>query len=147
MANKYVSNKVLELADQKWVELPETMKTGRFRHSCAVWNNKVWLLGGKNDTQNVKEVEDFNPADNSWEEGPELPRGLINTQTFIQENHLYLLGGKEDSDPNKEVFKLEDSNGKWETVPDANVDQEERQIFPALIVNHLNAFCVSNDKD
>ena len=105
-------------------------------------------MGGKNDTQNVIEVEIFNPVDNSWEEGPDLPRGLINSQSFVQENHLYILGGKDDTDANKEVFKLEDPNGEWiPVVPDADIDQKERHIFPALIVSHDEIFCVLDHKN
>jgi len=67
---------ILDLASPqpKWVSVPQPFQ--RRALMAAALNGKMYVVGGMNEKQKVERtVSIYDPATNSWSDGPELPEG------------------------------------------------------------------------
>ncbi|MDX2178316.1 MAG: hypothetical protein SFV18_01905 [Bryobacteraceae bacterium] len=64
----------LAAANPKWTSVPQPFQ--RRALMAVAMDGKVYVIGGMNEKQKVERaVSIFDPAANSWSEGPELPEG------------------------------------------------------------------------
>jgi hypothetical protein len=66
----------------------------RYRHGAALSNGKLWLVGGRNATDDlVLEVDVFDFADNAWSTPGSLEMGTSDNAAFADGDHVYVVGG------------------------------------------------------
>ena len=100
------------------------MATPRHYHSCAVYDDHIYVLGGKD----VSSTEILNLSSNTWTSGPEMPEVFPSAQAFTYQDAIYPIS-KEGT-----VYKLDDDKAGWtEVVAVGNIGN--RPVNPALVVN------------
>lgn len=86
-------------------------------------DNEIWLLGGRSSLlgSKIDRVEIYNPAEDEWRKGPDLPLGRGGHSAAYLNGQIHVFGG-ETFDPNKmvnrhDVYDLE--SGSWVTADPA----------------------------
>ena len=119
------SAKMYRLRNNAWVSLAD-MATARYAHSCAFFEEKIWVLSGTAGTS----VENYDIVRNTWSSGPSLPSRVMYGQVQVFNTDLYLANPADGR-----VLKLE--NNAWVVV--TTIGQfANHALFPAPVVNYLN---------
>ena len=127
------------LRNNAWVSLAD-MATARYAHSCAVFQQKIWVLSGTGAGPSVEKssyfspltsVESYNIASNSWSAGPSMPSSVKYGQVQVINTDLYLANPSDGK-----ILKLE--NNAWAVVTTIRRRFATRALFPAPVVNYLN---------
>nr|XP_006821508.1 PREDICTED: ring canal kelch protein-like [Saccoglossus kowalevskii] len=87
----------------------------------AVFKQELYVVGGTvslmNDRQSesvLKSVEIYNPINNEWRFGPEIPDGRCSYQVVNYNGALYAMGGENgEEEPENRVWKLECEKKGW----------------------------------
>ena len=127
------------LEGDQWIEVGNLIQARSF-HACAVLSGKVYSIGGEDSGDIQSSVEVYDPATQTWSEGPALPYGLSIEQAITFDNNLYVLGGNTGDSINTEIFKLSATSSEWEDIG-TGVEMPDRSIFPATIVNKELLHC------
>ena len=69
------------------------MPTAVSSAAAAVLKNEIYVVGGSNATENVADVQIYNPATNAWSTGPSYPAAIAGASSAVVENVLYVFGG------------------------------------------------------
>ncbi|XP_074657467.1 kelch-like protein 35 isoform X2 [Tubulanus polymorphus] len=108
-----------------WTKLP-SMKSGRILTAAVVFQDKIYICGGKkswneNGSDYLKEIEVFDPADESWSFGPELPQPMGATGVVKYNNTLYMISGESGSPGVTGYYYLDnsaaDGTSRWKHKP------------------------------
>merc|ERR1711915_987149 len=97
-----------------------SMKNGRQSHACVGFQGEAFVFGGySKDFTIVASVEIYNPAADSWRNGPDLPIALNEPQAFVHDDVIYVLGGYDSSyNNNKQIFYLSGPDyNTWNVLP------------------------------
>lgn len=97
--------------------------------SCAgvgVLNREIYVIGGNvakddRDPENMlKSVEIYNPDENEWHFGPELPEGRMSYQVVSNNGTLFIFGGEsgqetlqDNATTSSKVYKLDLQKNAW----------------------------------
>ncbi|XP_053575378.1 kelch-like protein 5 [Bombina bombina] len=90
----FVSNK-LNMYDSElneWMELP-SMAEPRCSHGFLAYNQKLYAVGGCNDTTVTNSAECFNVQQNCWSKISNLPKPVNSFASTQLKGKLYLIGG------------------------------------------------------
>lgn len=81
----------------------------------AAWDDRIWVVGGFVDglQRNTDTVLIYDPATESWDEGPSLPGGVDHT-AVVGGDRLYVIGGYGQG---SNVWVLNDAGDGWEPGP------------------------------
>jgi N-acetylneuraminic acid mutarotase len=74
------------------------MRVARAGFGAAIMTGKIVVAGGEilsGNNRALTSVEIYDPATDSWADGPDLPIGLHGVPAVGLENTLYLLGGSD----------------------------------------------------
>ena len=115
----------VEKGTAEW-EDSTAMPTPRNQFSTVVFHGEIYAIGGQfnHDTQQLdqRRVDIFNPKDNAWRSGPELPKGHSHAEgaTFVHENQIWMIGGHTtptggSKSQDRDILTLA-AGGKWEKV-------------------------------
>lgn len=89
--------------------------------TVAAHDGRIWVAGGFTaDGSASPATLIFNPADESWREGPTLPAGIHHAVLVSDDERLYLLGGflgPGFEQPTAEVWTLEPADDEWTAGP------------------------------
>ena len=73
------------------------MPTPRSGHGWAVWQNRIYVVGGEGRDYHMegvyRDVEVFDPAANEWDKLPPLPTARHGVNVAAFNNRLYVVGG------------------------------------------------------
>ena len=75
--------------------------------ACHVYKGKIYMIGGEYWTtqgNSINTVNIYNPENNTWTTGKELPDALGLPASVIKENKIYILGGGNYSEGKKAVY-------------------------------------------
>jgi N-acetylneuraminic acid mutarotase len=101
--------------------------------SMAAHNGKIYVIGGIQDRGITRKVSVFDPAKQSWSEGPELPADNRSagfaTSSFATGGNLYVTGSS------GVVYRLSEAGDAWEV--------ETRLLFPR---NFLRLLPIAEDR-
>jgi N-acetylneuraminic acid mutarotase len=108
-----------------WKELDKA--PGTFESSgVTVFDGKVWIAGGLDEARKpTRKVWVFDPSDESWEAGPDLPGVLTHTALSRNGDRLLLMGGfRFDSGATavKNVWQLDEEGKRWERGPSLPIE-------------------------
>ncbi|HEX6197671.1 MAG TPA: kelch repeat-containing protein [Jiangellaceae bacterium] len=81
----------------------------------AAWNGRIWVVGGFVDglQSNTNSVLVYDPASDSWDEGPSLPGGVDHT-SVVGGDRLYVIGGYGQG---SNVWVLNSAGDGWDPGP------------------------------
>jgi len=84
------------------------MPTPRFHFGIAVYQNKIYIIGGTNEfvwssdgTIYTRVNEAYDPTTDTWETKAQMPTNRSAMQTTVVNGKIYVMGGKTDYDPAK----------------------------------------------
>merc|ERR1712179_623750 len=101
------------------------------RHTCAVLDNTVYVIGGRSHHTSV---EMLSLDSNSWVYGPSLPDDATDAQTVVYNDTLYVLEG------NGLIYRLDRSQDLW--VIEYNIlTYGRRNVFPAPLLTEEQLPC------
>lgn len=85
----------LDLAMNRW-EARGTMPAGRERGSgaTAVWDDRIYLVGGLRNTLPVADFDQFDPATGAWSPLPPLPRVMDHGVAAAADGRVFVAGGR-----------------------------------------------------
>ena len=61
--------------------------------AAAVLKNEIYLVGGNSATEQVADVQIYNPATNTWSTGVSYPAAISGASAAVVKNVLYVFGG------------------------------------------------------
>lgn len=91
----------------------------RYRHSAALVNNQMWLIGGRTlEDQLIAEVDVFDITSGVWSTLPPLPENVVSSDhgSFTKDNLIYLAGGYDQNYTvaRSEVYTIDADNSNAE---------------------------------
>ncbi|MBI5804640.1 hypothetical protein HZA73_01190 [candidate division TA06 bacterium] len=70
------------------------MPSKRYFFSTAVVNNKIYIIGGKDPSQNVLSlVEEYDPINDTWTQKADIPTPRSESAAAVYNNTVYIFGG------------------------------------------------------
>ena len=80
------------------VTLKAPLSTARYRHGVVTWRDTlIYVMGGMDGAAYYDDVEIYDPANNSWTTGSQLPMPNSNFACGISGDTIYIAGGHNDS--------------------------------------------------
>ena len=105
------------------------MKGKRSHHSCAVLEGKKVIVSGGRNGNLLSSSEIYDPATNTWTEGPELPSATYGAKMINFGGDVYHVGG---TGTRKSVFRLDKVDATtWKFTRVATLSQD-KYWFDAL---------------
>jgi N-acetylneuraminic acid mutarotase len=106
-----------------WTDLP-LMQTARGHVSAVVFQNKIWVLAGRNPTGAFRTAEIYDPAANSWASGPSMQRVRSGFAAEVVNGKIVVTGGEVPGNPwtverSTEVY--DPATGNWTFLPDSPI--------------------------
>ena len=97
-------------AAEEW-EVISQLPTKRSAFSTAVVDDKIYLIGGnlfenRKGPFGVSLVEIYNPENNSWRRGADMPTARAKPATAVIDGRIYVIGGYAGIDNRGENFKI-----------------------------------------
>ncbi|XP_064639633.1 kelch-like protein 40a [Lineus longissimus] len=113
-------------SDNKWTNLPPMLKS-RALAGSAVFKEKIYVIGGNTAVSEkwkreflpehcTSSVEIFDPADNTWMLGPELPHPLCGAGVVKYGNSILVVGGEDDKSWMAGICSLQMEEGKHQWI-------------------------------
>jgi N-acetylneuraminic acid mutarotase len=124
--NVYIYNPAIN----KWFVGPQVpVSRRRGTAGVAVYNNKIYVVGGNTRGHNsgyVSWFDEFDPATNTWKVLPDAPHARDHFQAVIIGDKLYAAGGRRSSQNTGQTFMLtvpevdiyDFTTGQWSTSTD-----------------------------
>ncbi len=119
------------LAQPGW-QFKTNMPTPRFNICSVVFNNKIYVIGGRDGSGNVLDiVEVYDPQSDSWDTNfPALKKARENAAAAVFNGKIFVLGGRSDEDEIlKKVEFFDAQENRWRDFRDL---EEEREGPAAL---------------
>ena len=84
---------MLNVSGKNW-EIHSTLNSWRSGASSVVIGNKVWVVGGYDDSGSSKTTSEY-LTDGKWTVGPSIPGAgvYISCMTYLNSSHIILIGG------------------------------------------------------
>jgi len=105
-------------------------------------DGKIYAIGGQHlwneDTQNVDNVQVYNPTTDAWTQAPPLPtgRGHISDSTFAYRGRIIVIGGAENGTPAlSDVLEYNVAKHAWSLL--SNFPASRRAPVAAAVANSL----------
>ena len=98
----------------------------RNQFSCVTVDGKIYAIGGQlnHDSQQLDQarVDIYDPATDSWSQGPSLPKGHSHGEagTFVHEGRIYMVGGHTTKEGKRKTIDPDvlalTPGGEWELI-------------------------------
>jgi len=89
--------------------------------TAAPFGGQIWVAGGYAENgRPVADVQVYDPASDTWSQGPPLPQPLHHTALVATGDRLFVLGGYTTPDfaaPTDAVHVLDPATGEWQEAP------------------------------
>lgn len=97
--------------------LKQNSPTRRFDAASALYNGRIYVFGGGEDTTEDR-VSAYNIADDKWETGlAPMPKALRRCRATILSGKIYVIGGRDSAGVESDsVFEYDPSGDKWRTL-------------------------------
>ena len=98
----------------QWISLPD-MPTARVGHCSVVYQDKIWIIGGKDDINNsIKTIDCYNLRTGEWEsEVSELIHARYNAAAVVYDNKIFVIGGHNNRKILNSVEYYDPDDKKW----------------------------------
>lgn len=87
--------------------------------AAAVLTNQIYVIGGSNATENVADVQIYNPATNAWSTGVAYPAAISGASAAVVKSVLYVFGGSPGGGtPSNTVWAYKTKTKTWTAMAD-----------------------------
>ena len=69
------------------------MDQGRWGHASAVYNDRIYVFGGRSNADVLAGVEIYDPALDAWTAGAEMPTARWSATAYAREDSILVIGG------------------------------------------------------
>lgn len=94
-----------------------SMKEERGDFYSCVFENHIYVFGGRNKYGAMSSCERYSISNNEWEQIADLPEALYMMGGTIHDGYVYISGGFNDEDAVGSMFKYDPRNDHWEELP------------------------------
>jgi len=86
---------VYDILSNSWTKLDNSknMPTSRGFATATLYNNKVYIIGGYDNSYAINKIEVFDLINETWETKNNLPNARTNHSAILFNNNIYLFGG------------------------------------------------------
>lgn len=97
--------------------------TGRFGAESVVWNDEIYVIGGRDGNLVLSTIEKYNSATDMWTTLRSMPTERWFPMTEVVDGKIYVIGGISGTGDNRktvatvEVYSIKDNT--WSSLPDA----------------------------
>ncbi len=119
----------------EWRPLPP-MPTPRAGASSVVWQNRIYVFGGKSlDNKILNTVDCFDPDSGAWitSDIPPFEYARYNAAAIVFNNQIFLIGGRGQEKVLDKVEVFDPVQKAWKSVHDLH---EKREGFTAVVLNN-----------
>lgn len=111
----YLTVLPLKAQQPSWKSLPD-MPRARFGHCAVIYQDRVWLIGGKNQLgSSISQIDCYNLKTGRWEaETSELVHGRYNAAAAVYQNRIFVIGGQNDRQILSSVEYYDPDENKWQ---------------------------------
>ncbi|MDZ7375269.1 MAG: T9SS type A sorting domain-containing protein [candidate division KSB1 bacterium] len=97
-----------------WRSLPD-MPRARFGHCAVLFQERIWLIGGKNQFANsISEVDCYNLKTGQWEsEVSKLHHARYNAAATVYQDKIFVIGGQNERQMLSSVEYYDSEDKKW----------------------------------
>ena len=120
-------------ATKEWRELAP-MPTARGALGVAIYQNRLYAIGGYDGKYNSGAVEIFDPQTNTWSSGASMPTPRDHLAVVTAGNRIYTIGGRPDLDYHRNMGTVEEYDlhtNQWR--PRANLPTSRSGITAGVI--------------
>lgn len=124
-------------ANQEWRELAP-MPTARGALGVAVYQNRLYAIGGYDGKHNSGSVEIFDPQTNTWSSGAPMPTPRDHLAVATAGNRIYAIGGRPELDYRRNMGTVEEYDpqvNQWR--PRANLPTPRSGITAGVIHDRI----------
>ncbi|XP_050420609.1 kelch-like protein 5 isoform X1 [Adelges cooleyi] len=115
--NNMNSVEYYDINSKVWTEIIKPMPTARALCSAAVFNNKLYVFGGRDSNGSLATVEYYDFEKTRWKRLDPMPIFNYNMGVSRKNKVLYLIGG---AYAPQQIFKFDLQHFKWDEMPDMN---------------------------
>ena len=122
---------------QEWRELAP-MPTARGALGVAVYQNRLYAIGGYDGKNNSGAVEIFDPQSNTWSSGAPMPTPRDHLAVVTSGNRIYTIGGRPNLDYHRNMGTVEEYDphtNQWRSR--ANLPTPRSGITAGVINNRI----------
>jgi len=92
----FISNKWNYDPDSSESINPDTLEIARSNATAVTYNNKIYVIGGKNDNEYLDTIEVYDPIGNLWSMSPgTLQEARSEACAVLFEQQIYIFGGRD----------------------------------------------------
>ena len=103
-------------ANDSWTTINKPMPTARFAASSVVYNNMIYVIGGKTSNGVTNVVEVYNPSSNKWTTKSPMPDKRVSAFAELINNKIYVIGGFTGSKYTNTIQEYNITTDSWTTV-------------------------------
>ncbi|XP_050422559.1 kelch-like protein 2 isoform X1 [Adelges cooleyi] len=134
-----------------WTEITEPMPTARSECSAAVFNNKLYVFGGRNEQSSsnrgsLATVVCYDIENKHWKQLKPMPKCNLGMSLSRIDNVIYLIGGSADESCVQRVMKFDLQNFKFDEMPNMTMDCKLGCASVVILKNDLYVF-VNNGRE
>lgn len=86
--------------------------------ACVELGGKIYAAGGGQTNQYTNAVEIYDPATDSWSQGPALHTARFSTAAAVLDGAIYCSGGFDGKSYLRSAERLDPREGRWHALPD-----------------------------
>ena len=110
----------------EWMNLPD-MPTARYGHCSVIFQDKVWIIGGKSGlNMTLCEIDCFDLSTGQWVSGaPDMNNPRYNASAVVYQNKIFVIGGSGFlQNKLKAVEYFDPQSGNWHEFTPLNYERE-----------------------
>lgn len=127
-APKSLQNTIKRFENQKWVDVTNFNRT-KLSFEVAKVCEKIYLIGGSNDTRTTKFVEVFDTKNNEWSRKQPMHDARSWFGIAASNDSIYVIGGYTNGYPLQTVERYSLSQNKWEKLARLNAPRFSSKAF------------------
>jgi len=113
------------------------MPSPRLEFATATVNDLVYVVGGRDDTAGitprpvVADMEIYDPANDSWTNGPSMPEGIAHSSAVAVNGRIYVIGGVPEFAPQTSAgYEFDPATQSWTTKEDRSRETYWTAVLP-----------------
>ncbi len=115
----------------------EPFKHARYNASAIVWENKIYLIGGRTNNKAVEMVEVYDPVQNKWQQAHEMHNEREGHSANILNDRIYVIGGRKSSEYVDDIEWYNKMKTEWE---EADIDMDDHARAAHFSAVYRNAY-------
>ena len=131
----------VHVQEENWSSV-QSMTTKRYSLTSSVVNNKIYCIGGYNDSY-LTTSECYDPSTNTWSSVQNMTAPRSSLTSSVVNNKIYCIGGFDGSSALKTNQCYDPSTNTWSTK--ANMTTARRHLISSVVDNKI--YCIGGYTD